>query len=225
MVWSPERGEFLSGGRYGGLRRSYEPPRLHGHGLPEVRNHPWVLRTRGEMMAMALPPCQRTQFSFGSPGLFCVFPTFKVQCGQTFTPDPSGSLHGQSRSVLGESFDDTPMVVPTRAWLDEVRRFMRRDYFFGRGSTQRGLTQSLDCNNNKVSVYRRTEAIWRFEQKLRKDPVLREIIWTMSGSAWSATANEHRNVMATPSLKNSAGSSQTRMIAQPQRPHRLPLEF
>ena len=26
--------------------------RLHGHGLPEEWNHPWVLRTRGDLIAM-----------------------------------------------------------------------------------------------------------------------------------------------------------------------------
>ena len=72
-------------------------------------------------------------------------------------------------------------AVPTRAWLDEVRRFMRREYNIGWCSTQRGLTQSLYCNDYKVSVYGQKEAIWRFEQKLRKDPVLRESLWTMSG--------------------------------------------
>ena len=73
------------------------------------------------------------------------------------------------------------MVLPTRAWLDEVRKFMRGDYNIGRGSTQRALTQSLFCNGYKVSVYGRKEAIWRFEQQLKSDPVLRETLWTMSG--------------------------------------------
>ena len=86
-----------------------------------------------------------------------------------------------SRSVLGEAYDVTPMVVPARAWLEEVRKFMRGDYYIGRGSTQRGLTQSQICNDYKVSVYGRKEAIWRCERKLRTHPVLRESLWTMSG--------------------------------------------
>ena len=73
------------------------------------------------------------------------------------------------------------MVVLTRAWLEEVRKFMRGDYYIGRGSTQRGLTQRLFCNDYKVSVYGRKEATWRFEQKLTSDSALRETLWTMSG--------------------------------------------
>ena len=65
-----------------------------------------------------------------------------LSSGQRFREDPGGSLQAHSRSVLGELYADTPIVVPTRAWLDEVRKFMRGDYYIGRGTAQRGLAQS-----------------------------------------------------------------------------------
>ena len=85
------------------------------------------------------------------------------------------------RSPLGTNFVDTPLVVPVRGWFDGIRRFMRGDYYIGRGSTQRGLKRSRFCNDFKVSVYGRDEAIWRFEQKLKSDAELRESLWTLSG--------------------------------------------
>ena len=166
------------GSWYGGLRRSYE---FLDYMATDFRKYAITIGSFGPMV-MALPPCPLTQFSVGSQGLFPLKSTVCLSSsGQTFTQDLSGSLHGQSRSVLGESCDASPVVVPTRAWLDEVRRFMRGDYSISRGSTQRGLTQSLYCNDYKVSVYGRKEAIWRFEQKLRKDQALLETLWTMSG--------------------------------------------
>ena len=132
---------------------------------------------------MALLPCLVPAARKGTRGLVFSVSTLKgclLSSGQKFREGLSGSLHGLSRSKLGDGYADTPMV-PTRAWLEEVRKFMRGDYNIGRGSTQRGLTQRLFCNDYKVSVYGRKEAIWRFEQKLKSDPVLRETFWTMSG--------------------------------------------
>ena len=103
-----------------------------------------------------------------------------LNSGQRFREDPSGSLHAHSRPVLGETYANTPMVVPTRAWLDEVRKFMRR-LLHRPGFNPEGSDTELFCNDYKVSVYGRKEAIWRFEQKLKRDPVLRETLWTMSG--------------------------------------------
>ena len=42
-------------------------------------------------------------------------------------------------SALGEWYERTPMVVPTRGHLDAIRRFMKGDLYIGRGSRQRKL--------------------------------------------------------------------------------------
>ena len=62
------------------------------------------------------------------------------------------------RSVLGESFSDTPMVLPISGHLDSIARMMVGDYYIGRGSRQRALGQSPFCNDFKVSVYGREMA-------------------------------------------------------------------
>ena len=85
------------------------------------------------------------------------------------------------RSVLGETFDSTPMVLPIREHLDVVKRLVLGDYFFGRGSRQRGLGRSTFCNDFKVAVYGRQEAINRFAYKLSTDAELRGRLWTLSG--------------------------------------------
>ena len=45
-----------------------------------------------------------------------------------------------------------PLVVPTRAHLDGVRRLMRGDFYIGRGCKQRNLQRSPFANPYKVSV-------------------------------------------------------------------------
>ena len=44
--------------------------------------------------------------------------------------------------ALGGSFENTPMVVPTRWHLDSIRKLMRGDLDIGRGSRQRKLERS-----------------------------------------------------------------------------------
>ena len=55
-------------------------------------------------------------------------------------------------SALGGSFACTPMVVPIRGNLEQVRRFMVGDLYIGRGSKQNGLSKSPWCNSFKVRV-------------------------------------------------------------------------
>ena len=93
---------------------------------------------------------------------------------------PRGRI-GVSRSVLGETFDSTPMVLPIREHLDVVKRLLLGDYYIGRGSRQRGLGRSTFCNDFKVAVYGRQEAINRFAYKLSTDAELRGRLWTLSG--------------------------------------------
>ena len=85
------------------------------------------------------------------------------------------------RSVLGEVYSETPVVLPIRGHLDSIARMMIGDCFFDRGSRQRSLSQSLFCNDFKVAVFGREEAIRRFSLKLLSDNHLRDRLWTLSG--------------------------------------------
>ena len=54
----------------------------------------------------------------------------------------STAQEDQEFSVLGDGFDSTPMVIPTRAHLDSVKRLLKRDENIGLGSRQRALPKS-----------------------------------------------------------------------------------
>ena len=73
------------------------------------------------------------------------------------------------------------MVLPIRGHLDSIGRMMVGDYYIGRGCRQRGLSQSLFCNDFKVSVFGRDTAIEKFSMKLLTDTSLRDRLWTLSG--------------------------------------------
>ena len=114
-------------------------------------------------------------------------------------------------------------MVPVRGWLDGIRRFMGGAlYFIGRGSTQRGLKRSRFCNDFKVSVYGRDEAIWRFEQKLKSDPELRESLWTLSGLRLVCHCTGSRSATVMQSSTSFAAFIQapTTETFPPQPPHR-----
>ena len=55
----------------------------------------------------------------------------------------------QDVSALGESFDQTPLVVPVRGHLDSIKRLLKGDVYIGRGSRQRSLPKSRYCNTFK----------------------------------------------------------------------------
>ena len=85
------------------------------------------------------------------------------------------------RSVLGESFSDTPMVLPIRGCLDDIMRMMVGDFYTGRGCRQRGLGRIEFCNDFKVAVCGRDLPISSFAEKLSSDRVLRSHFWRLSG--------------------------------------------
>ena len=61
----------------------------------------------------------------------------------------SGDVHTtgmQDVSALGESFGQTPLVVPVRGHMDSIKRLLRGDVYIGRGSRQRSLPKSRYCN-------------------------------------------------------------------------------
>ena len=55
-----------------------------------------------------------------------------------------------------EACERLPMVVPSRAWVDEVKTFKKGDVYVGRGSKQRGLLPSFWANRYKVSKFGET---------------------------------------------------------------------
>ena len=61
------------------------------------------------------------------------------------TPDTS------VRTVAGTGILDTPMVLPIRGQLDQIRHLMKGDFYIGRGISQRGLHRSVFCNNFKAA--------------------------------------------------------------------------
>ena len=84
----------------------------------------------------------------------------------TGTQSGTGMLHteigevtgneGQEPSALGESFEATPMVLQIRAHLDSVKRLLSGDLYIGRGSRQRSLGKSRQCNTFKVAEKRQS---------------------------------------------------------------------
>ena len=66
------------------------------------------------------------------------------------------------RSVLGETRGATPLVIPVRGFVDDVRKFMVGDLYIGRGCKQRALPRSAFANPYKVSTYGRTGAVAMF---------------------------------------------------------------
>ena len=90
----------------------------------------------------------------------------------------AGDVHStgtQDVSALGESFDQTPLVVPVRGHLDSIKRLLKGDVYIGRGSRQRSLLKSRYCNTFKVSQVGRSVAISSFREALRADPALLQL--------------------------------------------------
>ena len=94
---------------------------------------------------------------------------------------PEIDCHSLDVSALGENFDATPMVLPIRGCLDSVKRLLKGDLYIGRGSRQRSLAKSRNCNTFKVSEVGREMAIERFRETLKQDQVLYCSLWTLSG--------------------------------------------
>ena len=88
---------------------------------------------------------------------------------------------GVRRSILGETQSVTPMVVPVRGYLDDIRGMMVGDYYIGRGSRERNLRRSIYANEYKVAQYGRSRVIQQFALKLRDGDELRARLWTLSG--------------------------------------------
>ena len=94
-----------------------------------------------------------------------------------------GTLREEEKdtSALGEDFDCTPMVIPTRAHLEAVKRLLKGDLYIGRGSKQRSLPKGIYCNNYKVPECGRDGAITKFREMLLRDQHLYRSLWALSG--------------------------------------------
>ena len=61
------------------------------------------------------------------------------------------------------------MVVPSRAWVREVKTLKQGDFYVGRGSKQRGLLPSFWTNRYKVSKFGRDRAVELHRSEVRED--------------------------------------------------------
>ena len=82
---------------------------------------------------------------------------------------PSEPQPGTDVSTLtSEAFDRAwandglDLVVPTRAFIDEMKTWRRRDIYFGRGSRQYQVTPSIWQNPLKMKEFGRDGAVDRY---------------------------------------------------------------
>ena len=84
-------------------------------------------------------------------------------------------------SIVGGTFEYTPMVLPVRGHVDSIKKLMVRDVYIGRGSRERQLRKSVFCNRPKVAVVGREKGKELFGRDLQADADLQARLWTLSG--------------------------------------------
>ena len=97
---------------------------------------------------------------------------------------PCSRSHGNtvpSVPSLAASSRSPPLVVPTRADLETVKRMMKGDTYIGRGCRQRGLTRSVFGNPYKVCDYGRSQAVAKYRQLLDDSTELSSQLINLSG--------------------------------------------
>ena len=99
-----------------------------------------------------------------------------------------GSVHGSAeqtvacRSILGDALESTPLVLPIRGYLEDIKAMMKGDVYIGRGCRQRGLKRSPFCNNcKKLRATADRLPSNCFEKHLLSSSQLLERLWTLSG--------------------------------------------
>ena len=105
---------------------------------------------------------------------------------------PGSRSHGNSLPhvpLLAASSPSLPLVLPTRADLETVKRMMKGDTYIGRGCRQRGLTRSVFGNPYKLCDYGRSQAVAKYRQLLDDSPDLSSQLINLSGRRLSATAD------------------------------------
>ena len=63
-----------------------------------------------------------------------------------------------------------PLVVPSRAWVNEVKTLKKGDVYVGRGSKQRGFLPSFWANRYKVLKIRRDRTVELHRTEVQEDP-------------------------------------------------------
>ena len=104
--------------------------------------------------------------STGRPGFFSSQHSSPSEPKSEFPADPSTQFGHDEQHDRSESEEDVvhtsedhedggrvPLVVPSRAWVDEVKTLKKGDVYVGRGSKQRGLLPSFWANRYKVSKF------------------------------------------------------------------------
>ena len=95
--------------------------------------------------------------------------------------------HSESEERVVHTSEDhevsgrVPLVVPSRAWVDEVKTLKKGDVYVGRGSRQRGLLPSFWANRYKVSKFGRDRAVELHATEVQEDPQYRLRIHELSG--------------------------------------------
>ena len=74
-----------------------------------------------------------------------------------------------------------PTVVPSRAFVDEVKALKQGDIYVGRGSKQRGLLPSFWANRYKVSRFGRDRAVELYRSEIREAHLYGRRINELSG--------------------------------------------
>ena len=67
-----------------------------------------------------------------------------------------------------EVIQEVPMVVPSRAWVHEVKTLKQGDIYVGRGSKQRGLLPSFWANSTRYQSLEETEQSSYTRQKSKR---------------------------------------------------------
>ena len=80
-----------------------------------------------------------------------------------------------------EVIQSVPMIVPSCAWVDDVKTLKQGDIYVGRGSKQRGSLPSCRANRYKVSMFGRDRAAELHRAEVQEDPQYGVKVHELSG--------------------------------------------
>ena len=109
-------------------------------------------------------------------------------------------------SALGDRRSDTPMVVPSRSWLETIKRMMKGN--IGRGSKQQNLMRSRYCSDC-TEVHRKTRCGSLYSRRCvdflwaeaRMSP--QRLVTAVTGACWCRNFDDSFHTLSTgsPSLR------------------------